>query len=48
MQSTLALAFLLLTAPEEARHGRHGNPGDLDGYIARLEDSGRAAWQKPL
>jgi ubiquinone/menaquinone biosynthesis C-methylase UbiE len=47
MQSTLALAFLLLTAPEEARHGRHGNPGDLDGYVARLEDSGRAAWQKP-
>lgn len=26
---------------------RHGNPEDLEGYLARLEDPERAAWQKP-
>jgi SAM-dependent methyltransferase len=47
MQSALALVLLLLAPSEETHHGRHGNPDDLDGYIARLENSGRAAWQKP-
>ena len=30
-------------------HGRdrHGNPEDFDAYLAKLEDSERAAWQKP-
>jgi len=30
-------------------HGRdrHGNPEDLDRYLARLEDPERIAWQKP-
>ncbi|HET8539600.1 MAG TPA: class I SAM-dependent methyltransferase [Anaeromyxobacter sp.] len=30
-------------------HGRdrHGNPQDLDAYLARLEDPERAGWQKP-
>jgi SAM-dependent methyltransferase len=30
-------------------HGpaRHGNPADLDAYIARLEDPARDAWQMP-
>ncbi len=28
-------------------HGTHGNPQDLDAYIARMEDTDRAAWQKP-
>jgi SAM-dependent methyltransferase len=27
--------------------GRHGNPEDLEAYLARLEDPERAAWQKP-
>lgn len=49
MKRALAL-FLLLPAmaiAEETHHGRHGNPADLDSYIARLEDPGRGAWQKP-
>lgn len=28
-------------------HGAHGNPQDLDGYIAKMVDPGRDAWQKP-
>jgi len=27
--------------------GRHGNPRDFEGYLARLEDPERIAWQKP-
>lgn len=30
-----------------AHGGRHGNPEDLDGYIARMEDPSRDEWQKP-
>lgn len=29
------------------KHGKHGNPDDLDSYIARMEEPGRAQWQKP-
>lgn len=48
MIAGIALAlFLAAPAPEEVRHGAHGNPADLDAYIAHLEDPGRAAWQKP-
>jgi ubiquinone/menaquinone biosynthesis C-methylase UbiE len=28
-------------------HGQHGNPEDLDAYIAKMEAPDRAAWQKP-
>jgi len=28
-------------------HGKHGNPDDLDAYIAKMEAPDRAAWQKP-
>ncbi len=28
-------------------YGTHGNPADLDGYLARLEGEDRMAWQKP-
>ncbi len=28
-------------------HGHHGNPEDLDAYLAKLEGPDRAAWQKP-
>lgn len=28
-------------------HGRHGNPEDLEAYIAKMEDPARDAWQKP-
>ncbi len=33
----------------EHRHGRdrHGNPEDLEAYLARLEDPERSRWQKP-
>ncbi|MCK6528028.1 methyltransferase domain-containing protein [Myxococcota bacterium] len=27
--------------------GRHGNPGDLAAYVARMTDPERAQWQKP-
>ncbi len=27
--------------------GKHGNPGDLDGYIKKMEDPARDEWQKP-
>lgn len=43
-----------VTRPREAQeqrgHGegdRHGNPSDIDGYVAHLESPSRAAWQKP-
>ncbi len=29
------------------RHGKHGNPEDLEGYLAKLTDPSRADWQKP-
>ena len=29
------------------RHDRHGNPEDLDAYIAKMEDPEREAWQRP-
>jgi len=28
-------------------HGKHGNPEDVDSYIARMEEPERAGWQKP-
>jgi SAM-dependent methyltransferase len=40
----------LLRAQEPSAHGHrdsHGNPKDLDAYIARLMDPARDAWQKP-
>lgn len=50
----LALALLLMAPPHDhgppdAGHhgGQHGNPDDLDGYIARMEEPDRAQWQKP-
>jgi len=30
-----------------AHHHHHGNPDDLDHYIAKMEEPGRAEWQKP-
>lgn len=45
------LATLVAAAaafPQEAGHGgRHGNPEDIEAYIAHLEDPSRAEWQKP-
>ena len=32
---------------EHDQHGLHGNPEDLTGYIAKLEDPARDVWQKP-
>jgi len=28
-------------------HRHHGNPEDLDSYVAKMEDPSRAEWQKP-
>ncbi|HEY6050314.1 MAG TPA: methyltransferase domain-containing protein [Thermoanaerobaculia bacterium] len=42
------LVLLPAMAHSEHRHGRqHGNPEDLEAYIARMEEPERAAWQKP-
>lgn len=50
----LALAGLLASAlsaqeprPRAGPGGRFGNPPDLETYIARLEEQGRAQWQRP-
>jgi ubiquinone/menaquinone biosynthesis C-methylase UbiE len=29
------------------KHGKHGNPDDIDAYVARMEEPERAQWQKP-
>lgn len=41
------LAAVLMAAHGAGAHGQHGNPADLDGYIARMEEPERAQWQKP-
>ena len=41
------LAAVLMAAHGAGGHGRHGNPADLDAYIARMEEPERAQWQKP-
>jgi ubiquinone/menaquinone biosynthesis C-methylase UbiE len=46
LAATVATA-LSLAAQMPARHGRHGNPEDLDSYIGKMEDPSRAEWQKP-
>ena len=33
--------------PRDAARDRHGNPEDLEAYLARLEDPERLAWQRP-
>jgi ubiquinone/menaquinone biosynthesis C-methylase UbiE len=38
-------AIRLLIAAQ--MHGKHGNPEDVDSYIAKMEDPSRAEWQKP-
>jgi ubiquinone/menaquinone biosynthesis C-methylase UbiE len=51
MRLGFSLLILALAAPQEPPrqgHGdRFGNPANLDGYIAGLEDPARDAWQKP-
>lgn len=48
MIMTTLMPMLLLAAPHDHHHGgHHGNPEDVDGYIARMEAPDRAAWQKP-
>src|SRR5258708_39284508 len=45
---TMALLFSMAGPnPEEHHHGKHGNPGDLQSYIAKMESPDRDAWQKP-
>lgn len=50
MKHLLAMLTLMAAAaqqPHEHHGGRHGNPADLEAYIARLADPARDAWQKP-
>ena len=37
----------MASSGEQHLKDRHGNPGDLEGYIARMEEPSRAEWQKP-
>jgi len=36
-----------MSRESEHAHGHHGNPADVDGYLARLEAPDRALWQMP-
>jgi ubiquinone/menaquinone biosynthesis C-methylase UbiE len=45
---TMALLFSMAGPDrEEHHHGKHGNPGDLQSYIAKMESPDRDVWQKP-
>src|SRR3954465_3644086 len=35
-------------ARHDHSHGKHGNPEDVESYIARMEEPERAEWQKPV
>jgi ubiquinone/menaquinone biosynthesis C-methylase UbiE len=45
----LPAAIVIASAMSSEPHGhsRHGNPADLEAYIARMEEPARAQWQKP-
>jgi predicted methyltransferase len=51
----LAIVGILLAAPwpvvapqnQQGSRGTHGNPADLDAYVARLIDPARDQWQRP-
>lgn len=47
MAAAIAVVSLAQMHEDKGHHGRHGNPEDLDAYIARMEEPGRAEWQKP-
>lgn len=51
LTGSLLLAVLAASPPVEAGHGshrgRHGNPANLEAYVARMEAKERDAWQKP-
>jgi ubiquinone/menaquinone biosynthesis C-methylase UbiE len=42
-----ALMTILSGSASGQHHGHHGNPDDLDGYIAKMEEPARDEWQKP-
>ena len=43
----LLIATMAAAMAHGEHHGKHGNPEDLDAYIARMEEPERAQWQKP-
>ena len=52
LASRLRVLVAFLGAPglafgQHGARGTHGNPADLDGYVAHLLDPARDAWQKP-
>ncbi len=46
-RTAAAMAMVGVAMHGHQEHGRHGNPEDLDAYIARMEEPARAGWQKP-
>ena len=43
----LAVAAAIALLGSVPMHRHHGNPEDLDSYVAKMEDPSRAEWQKP-
>jgi len=41
------LMAVLMAAHGDKAHGHHGNPEDVDAYVARMEEPERSEWQKP-
>ena len=38
---------MAIGSSDDRQKDHHGNPADLEGYIARMEEPSRAVWQKP-
>lgn len=47
MGLALLMAVALAAQGAHEGHGRHGNPADVESYVARLESPARAEWQRP-
>ena len=47
LATALALASGAQVHEEHGHQGKHGNPEDLEAYIARMVEAERAQWQKP-
>jgi len=43
----LAVFLMAIGSSDDRQKDHHGNPADLEGYIARMEEPSRAVWQKP-
>jgi ubiquinone/menaquinone biosynthesis C-methylase UbiE len=43
----LTVFLMAIGSSDDRQKDHHGNPADLEGYIARMEEPSRAVWQKP-